>query len=231
MHRKTTLLLFWMLTGSLFAQSNVEGETQFWFDVTKFFPLADELGLGGDAGIRGFVLDGDWTVVYVRPTLKFDPLNTFSLRGGVGVFYAFQDGPKDIVEVRPWAGTLVRWPRIKKLRLQHRFRADLRFRKRQQLDFYTSVLRLRYRIGTTVPIGAQAGPKTFYIPISFELLMDSAGDLNARFINASRFVAGLGYRISDHWRIELNYTRILVRLDASDPLRSRFHVLRIQIKG
>jgi hypothetical protein len=214
------------------AQDPEPSLAEVWFDISKYFPVSNSLSLGGDTGVRGFVFEEEFTVVYIRPSFQYLLRDSLSLHGGVGVFYAFQEGPVNLGEIRPWGGVKLRWPTFKSIYLENYFRADGRFLRTQEIDEYLSVLRLRHRIGTVLPIAdKKPGGEGFYLPVSFEVFFRGAGDIPARFINQTRFTVGLGYQLNSGWRLETSYNWIQFRPDAGDEFATIAHMFRIQIKG
>jgi len=75
------------------------------------------------------------------------------------------------------------------------------------------------------------GGRGFYLPVSFEVFFPAAGDNTARFINQTRFTAGIGYRLTSGWRLETSYNWIQFRTDVRDEFVTTAHMIRIQIKG
>jgi len=228
------LLSLILLTSALHcaAQSSGSNLGEVWFDASKYFPINNSLSLGGDAGIRGFVTEEDYAAIYIRPSFDYRFSDQVSLHGGVGMFYAFQDGPFDVGEVRPWGGVKLRWPAFRSIYLENYSRAEGRFLLVRETDERFSVLRLRHRIGTVLPIGDMTpGGKGFYLPVSFEVFFPAAGDNVARFINQTRFTVGIGYQLTSGWRLEISYNWIQFKTDARDEFVTTAHMIRIQIKG
>jgi hypothetical protein len=206
-----------------------------WFDVSKYFRASGSLRLGGDSGVRGFVFEEEFVAVYVRPSFEYLWNDAVRLYGGVGLFHAFQDGPSDITEIRPWGGFSLRWPAFRSVYLENYFRAEGRFfrtRKIEEIEQALSSLRLRHRIGTVLPIaGKKPAGKGFYIPLSFEVFFRAAGDIPARFIDQTRFWIGIGYQLGSGWKLETSYSWIQLRNDTQEGFASTTHLIRIQIKG
>jgi len=226
------LLSLWNFSTCL-AQEDESADKQVWVDLTKYYPLDKRVQLGGDTGLRGFfAFDDEWTAFFIRPSMTYVARGNLSFHGGVGLFYAFQDGHNDAWEVRPWAGVRLSWPRIGPLPVEHYFRAEERFIRIESRPDFQSVLRLRYRFGTNVPLSPDNGQVSrFYVPLSYEFFMNAGGDVPARFVNNTRFVLGLGCRVTPKWRIELNYTLISFRGSTRDSFYTAAHVFRIQIRG
>jgi hypothetical protein len=221
--------LVWIAVAMVALSTHVDAESQLWFDVSKLFPVRNDLSLGGDTGIRGMILN-DFFLAYVRPTAAVEVHDRVSILGGVGLSYLFEDGPRDLIEIRPWGGVLARWPDFGQFGLRHYVRVEQRF-LRIQNEVDLSVLRLRYRLGSVIPLPLGWRGRGIYVPVAVELFLNAAGDEIVRFINQSRFVAGVGYRMNDSWRIELNYTGIFIKIDATEGFQNPIHVFRIQIKG
>ena len=225
-------LCLWACALTTFCLGQEGAGEEIWFDIGKYYPVGKDTALGGDTGVRGFFFEEGSRVLFVRPSLRYRPTGNLSLYGGLGLFYAFREGPFDANEIRPWGGISLRWPTFRTVHIENYFRAEGRFLGSEQIDEVLSVLRLRHKLGTVLPLGnKQPGGVGFYLPVSFEVLFAAGGDIPARFINQTRLAVGLGYQINPCWRIELNYNNVRLRTDAGDDLATAIHLFRIQIKG
>jgi hypothetical protein len=205
---------------------------EIWFDIAKYYPLNSNLAIGGDTGLRGFVFEAGSNSLYVRPSLRFRTGDYLSFYGGVGLFYVFREGPFDANEIRPWGGVSLRWPTFRDVSIENYFRAEGRYLRSEEIDQVLSVLRLRHKLSTVLPLGnKQPGGAGLYLPVSAEVFFTAAGDTPARFINQTRFAVGVGYRLNPCWRIEFTYNSVRLRTDASDNFTTQIHLVRIQIKG
>ena len=231
----TKRALLWVFVGLRVFQYGFAQDTkkkQLWLDVTNHFAVNEQFRIGGDAGIRGFVFDEEWTVLYLRPSINYALNDRLTLHGGVGLFTAFVAEAGDTFEIRPRGGVRLRWPKIGKVLLEHYVRGEERYIRREEQGDFRSFSRLRYRVGAYFPIsGASLEEKGLYLPLLYEFFWVAGGDIPAMFMNHNRLVVGLGYRINSKWRIELQYTQMLFREGVGTGLVPTAHVFRIRVKG
>ena len=80
-----------------------------WADLATIKNYSDRFRYDGDYGIRGLLTSSDWTLVYLRPSVRYRMKPWLTLHGGAALFYNFFDG-EDLPELRPWVGRGgVRW--------------------------------------------------------------------------------------------------------------------------
>ena len=77
---------------------------QTWWDITTIYNFNDRWRYDGDQGTRGIVSNEEWTLIYVRPSVRYVSRSWISLHGGVGFFYTDQESIGYRFEIRPWAG-------------------------------------------------------------------------------------------------------------------------------
>ena len=104
----TLLALF--IPGAAAAQSREFSELHTWSDLATIYDFSDRFRYDGDYGLRGVISDPEWTLLYVRPSVRYRPRDWVTLHGGAGLFYNFLDGD-DLPGLRPWLGASVAPPR------------------------------------------------------------------------------------------------------------------------
>ena len=201
------LFFAWGSLSNIHAQEQNIPTNHLWFDFYNFFPITEKLEYGGDLGFRHAFSDFPWSRIYIRPTLAYRWKEKIRFLGGFKFAYTSQDILANTFEIRPWLGIKINWPKIRRFTFQHFLRLEQRFQFNTGSDSWASETRLRYRLGTRVPINHPTIiDKTFYLPLWAEFFRNARGDLTERFASKVRLTAGLGYRFDKKWRLEFEYT-------------------------
>ena len=88
-----------------FAQNPPEFEEfHTWTDAATIVNFSDDFRYDGDYGIRGLLTDSNWTLVYIRPSVRYRAKPWLMLHGGAALFYNFFRDKEDLPELRPWVG-------------------------------------------------------------------------------------------------------------------------------
>ena len=160
----------------------------------------------GDAAYKIRIDDVNWMQFQVYPSLRYLANATVDLRGGVGFIYTGQVPATNTFEIRPYQGTRLIWPRLKRLEFYHPIRLEERFLFQTGAKLSAS-LRLRYKLGTVIPIGDVIEHITGYnrtsIPVSIELFFDGGG-IQEQFGSRLRISAGFAYVFSATWSTDIN---------------------------
>jgi hypothetical protein len=178
---------------------------QTWTDYTSLYWMTHNLRYTGDYGIRGAIANRDWTTIYARPDAAWHAFSWFTVTGGVGGFYTFQDA--DQFELRPFVGATAVWPELGRWRFDHYLR--LEWRNVWTYDSTTTFdgdLRLRYRIRVHTPsFGRGFNGLPFYGAASFEAFTDT-DEIAEQFANRTRSTLVLGHLVTQRWRLEFHFT-------------------------
>jgi hypothetical protein len=177
-----------------------ETDAQIWLDYHFHGGARERLRTSFDLGYRQVVgeeaLIGDWLRVHLRGGLAWAAKDWLSLEAGAGAFYTYErrDEVADTIEIRPWQGVKVFWPSVstsRRIVLTHFLRLEQRiFVREGDAEFD---LRMRYRLGTSIPLNAPTiTKKAFYLPLSIEGFFNGKGDLEEVFADRLRVTAGLG---------------------------------------
>ncbi len=159
----------------------------------------------GDGAYKLQLSSGTWMRWQAAPSIRYLATRAIDVRGGLGLYYTLQDGP-DQTELRPYQGAKLIWPTLRKFELSHLARLEERlvFQPGADPDFG---LRIRYRVGTVLPLGSLIERVTGYnrisIPLSLELFIDPA-DVEERFASTVQLLAGLAYIIDRDWSVDLS---------------------------
>ena len=140
------------------------------------------------------------------PSLRYLARGSADLRGGVGLIYTSQEDADNTFEIRPYQGTQLSWPRLKRFEFRHLIRLEERFVFQPGVDANAG-LRLRYKLGTVIPIGAVieniSGYHRVAIPVSIEVFF-GRDDVKEQFGSRLRISAGLAYIINPQWSADVN---------------------------
>ena len=108
------------------AQSPEFAEFHTWTDVATIYNFSERWRYDGDYGLRGVLTDPNWTLLYLRPSVRYRHAQWLRLHGGAALFYNFFAGD-DLPELRPWVGVRIVGPPLGGgWRLSNYFRMELR---------------------------------------------------------------------------------------------------------
>ena len=221
-------LLALFLPGIALAQSREFSELHTWTDLATIYDFSDRFRYDGDYGVRGLISDPEWTLIYVRPSVRYRPRAWVSLHGGAAVLWTFLDGD-DLPELRPWLGVRFLGPspggftfsnylrlEMRAIYLKAEGEWDLGLRGRWQLQ----VTSPEFRIGSWTDFDALASIEPFF---DFDATtVDVLGD---------RFRVSLGIRkwLTPALRLGLNYLFHNVRVaDGESEFDFDDHVARVR---
>ena len=212
---------------NLDAQSEKLYDQHIWLEGFVAYPFSKKVEFFADASYRFvFTKKENWCRVMARPSLKWNLLNWMDLRGGLGVFYSNFKEDDDILEVRPWQGLNVSWPKLKYVKFAHLVRVE------QQILYNTStwdrrfVNRFRYQLSSRIKLSATKKFKYFFIPLSAEFFFRTDPELNKFLRNDGRYTVGLGYVLNRKITFNVRYFIQRSRSDEFDFTLSD-QVLRI----
>lgn len=171
----------------------------------------------------------DWRVVYLRPSVLFTLNSRFAIQGGVGFFQSFR--LIDQLEIRPWQGLLVRWPKVGRVSFQNLVRLEERLLRSRFLEKAIVIWRLRYKLSATIPLNStKVQEGTIYVPAYVELFTDLGGNIPKPSANRLRLSAGIGYKMPRDWAVEFSYIHQQARGGPLEEFLMGDHVFRIQFK-
>ncbi len=207
------------------AQASQFKEFHTWTDVRTTKNFSERFRYDGDYGIRGLLTDRAWTLVYLRPSVRYGAKPWVTLHGGVGLIYNFFDG-EDLPELRPWIGArftsqfpsgwvVTNYPRLE-------YRAFYYKSERH----WEGNFRGRWKLQVTSPRFEIGSAREFYGLAFVEPFFNSDLEgIGERF----RINLGMGKQLNDRLRAELNYLFHKVRWpDEGGTLALDDHVLRLR---
>lgn len=215
--RNKLTLKFWFsllfaaaLSISGFSQSKFSLIT--WADFNYTYNQNEKFGIGGDVGSRGIITKPNWSMLYVRPTVKYH-LNPFvQISGALGLFQTFQAEPSDMFEIRLAQEAKAEWPSFNNFSFIHRGRFEERFLfynpDNVDIDFDTQQENFRFRYmlsarSTYFKLSQRA--EYLYLTTGAEYFIPVGNNVNERFFNASRVQVGFGQELKLNWNYEVDF--------------------------
>ena len=231
MKSKLLLLAILLLFLPSLARSADDTDVQLWADYDGYFYFRPNWEFYGDAGFRTVLETIEWQKIYARPSLRYHvkdhPLEG---RGGFGVFYTHNDTTSNQLELRPWGGLLVKWPKISSLTISNYFRLEGRFIWNTDDWSQSETLRFRYRVGTKITQNLDVVEKYFYIPVSAEWFANVGPDVAEVYSGRFRGSVGLGYIFNNIWVGEFHFTVQSSRSGSDQTFETNDYIFRFQIK-
>jgi hypothetical protein len=201
-----------------------------WIDITTIYQFADRWHYDGDQGIRGVISGDGFTLLYLRPSVRYRVYDWFMVHGGVRFFRTDFEDDLDTFEVGPWQGLRFIWPRFKGYAVSHYLRLEERMiwsaNGESGFDF---TLRSRYQLGFRTPNFDVLFPNGIYLTGSLEVFWDLEDGFGENLLNRIRWDLGAGTNISKNWRVELHgISQDGGEIDL-DPFSSDEKILRVRL--
>ena len=180
-------------------------DNQLWFDVVPHFEINDRMDFYGDGSYRTSTSGDKFNRLMVRPSVRFHWTYELDLIGGLGLTFTWEEEDYNTVELRPYQGIRLSWPKIWRMNFKFRALIEERLIWNNNKEFDPN-LRLRLRVKTNFPINKPSMDyKTVYIPMSYEVFGNVGPAVVERFRNQSRAKIGLGYVFSEKWMGEFEF--------------------------
>ena len=230
------ILLTISVSPSAFVSSGFCGQSEFqtWFDITTIHRFADNWRYDGDLGSRGILSQSDFTLFYVRPSVRYRVKPWFTVHGGIRFFKVFDIVGEDTFEIGPWQGLRFTWPQLGKWAVSHYFRLEeqMIWQTTGERDFSFN-LRARYQLGFRSPNYDILFKNGLYFVTSGELFWNLKETFTNNFVNRVRVVLGAGTKVTDSLRVELHYTlqdgKGVEDNIFENPFDSEEHILRLRL--
>jgi hypothetical protein len=199
-----------------------------WTDLATIYNFSDSFRYDGDYGIRGLITDRDWTLIYVRPSVRYRFNLRLQLHGGAALFYNIFPG-KDLPELRPWAGIRFVGPRPVGFTISNYFRLEMRAFYLKSTREWDAGFRGRWQLQVTSPRFNIGSAREFYALISIEPFFNIGSSIAGSFGNRFRYNMGIGMQVTHQLRIDLNYLFHQIRVvDQDGELVNDDHVVRLR---
>jgi hypothetical protein len=224
------LVLLAALYVNLTAQDD-QTDSQSWFDFRTFYTIDEKWTYDGDYGMRGFISDENWRRVYIHPAFVYDLSTAIDLRGGMRFIFTKEKDLSNTFEIRPWQGIRFIWPKTSWVILSQYVRLEERFTWGMEDDSFDFVFRLRYRIMAKTPnLKLVSINQTFYFLTSLELFANLGEAIQETFVDRSRITFGMGYFITQAWRVELHYILQGSNLFTEEGYTADVKILRLRLR-
>lgn len=222
----TWLLLIWGLP--TYGQEEII-DHQLWFDVIPHFEINNRLEFYGDGSYRTSTTSDKFRKFVLRPSLRYHWTYELDLLGGLGFFLTFEEEDYNTVELRPFQGVRLNWPKIWRMNFKQRGLVEERFIWNNQGQFDPN-LRFRYRIKTKLPLNNPSmSYKTLYIPMSYEIFANVGPNEVESYSNRARAILGMGYVFSEKWIGEFEVTFQRSRSTSDDDLILSDRIFRFKL--
>ena len=212
------------MSGVASAQDEVTG--QLWTDYHAHFYHSESMEYYADGGIRFGGGDDKFVRAYVRPSIRYHHSEKLRFLAGLGVFGTNYEVAPSTLEIRPWQGVRFRWPKLGRFQFSNLVRLEQRLTFSENDSAFQ--LRLRYQLGTTLPLMAVPW-RGFYVPVSFEFFFD-AGDNVDLFSDELRLNAGVGYVVNEVWIFTFLLTVERTRSEQDSSFSTADIIFRFQVK-
>lgn len=217
------------ITQSAASQATESDDFSIWIDAKTNYGLGDRWVYNGDQGFRALITDSYWRLLYIRPSARYDATSWFKVHGGIGFFYAFLEAKSDLLELRPWMGLKLLWPRPAGFNFSHYFRLEERFLSSTGSGEWESSLRARYQLQVKTPAFDIGHTKGYYALAYGEIFENLTGSIRELFIGRIRIDGAIGKTVGQNSRIELHYMYQLTRIGAGEEFTLHDHILRIRL--
>jgi len=199
-----------------------------WTDLATIKNFNERFRYDGDYGVRGLLTDGDWTLVYLRPSVRYRAKPWMTLHGGAALFYNFFDGD-DLPELRPWVGVRLPYRLPSGWVISNYFRLEYRAFYLKRESKWDGSFRGRWQLQATSPRFDIGSASDFYGLVSVEPFFTFGAGSEDTFGDRFRFNLGLGRQFNSRLRTELNYVFHKVRLPGEGgSLDFDDHVVRLR---
>ncbi len=235
--KRGQLILVLVLMGVLLSSSKPAAsqipefeEFHTWTDIATIYNFSDRFRYDGDYGVRGFITDRNWTLIYLRPSVRYRFRPWLRLHGGAALFYNFFDDIEDLPELRPWVGVRFVGPRPGGFVISNYFRLELRAFYLKDQAQWDATLRGRWQVQVTSPRFSIGSAEQFYALISVEPFFDlESTTIDGTFGSRFRYNMGIGKEVARGLRIDLNYLFHKIRvLEEGGDLDADDHVVRLR---
>jgi len=180
---------------------------QLWADYNPSWQVRPNLELYGDLGARSEIQSGGWWRFVVRPSVRFQASERVRVSGGLGIFFTLNDVIADRLEIRPWQGASLTWPRGR-VPIEHFVRLEERFDFNLRNGNSLNSVRFRYRLRPSFDWGQVRPGRYWRLLASGEIFYHIVGE-PAQFDEEVRLTVGIerGYREGLRLRLDATWQK------------------------
>lgn len=133
------------------------------------------------------------------------------------------------MELRPFQGVHIIWPRIKYMKFRHRFMIEERFLWSKLVADFNIYSRFRYRIETSIPVNnPSVVNNTFYLRPMGELFINVATTDETIRISSGKLSLAIGYRFTQKYSAEFRYEFQSSQNGTDASERDNAHLFRLR---
>lgn len=175
-----------------------------WTDIATIYSFSANFRYDGDYGIRHLLSSRNFTQIYLRPSVRYRFEPWLMVHGGFAWFQSFFTNNENYLEMRPWVGLRILWPRIDGWVVSNYLRFEYRISRFENESEWNRQLRGRFQVQVTSPNFSIGDNEKFYALAFIEPFqnIDTSGD--QFFADRLRINFGFGNRLTNSFRIELN---------------------------
>ena len=199
-----------------------------WTDVATIYNFSERFRYDGDYGLRGVLTDSNWTLLYLRPSVRYRVEPWIQLHGGAALFYNFFPG-EDLPEFRPWVGVRFVTELPSEFSLSNYFRLEWRAFYFKEKSKWDAGFRFRWQLQVTSPRFRIGSLEEFYGLVSVEPFIDGSSEIDDTFGDRFRYNMGIGKQVAGGLRIDLNYLFHSIRVsEVEGNFNFDDHVIRLR---
>jgi len=198
---------------------------QIWLDFYSHYTISDKVEYYGDAGYRSIITERSWNRIYIRPSFKSTINDIVELHTGVGLFYVFDKFEYNTLEISPWQGIQLAWPKRNRISFKHLIKIE------ERLDYVTEdwsssfEIRFRYKLSTKIKL-----KNKWYIPGYLEYFLPMSLDKSQElYRNKSRAGVGLGYNFSPELKVAVLFNWQTSRSGIDEDLEVSDYAYQLKI--
>lgn len=186
-----------------------QNSVQTWYDVEFNYQAGPRLLANLEVGPKVLVSGAaGWNSVDVSPGLEYSPTPQLDLLAYVPLSQTVQVQGLNTFEMRLSSGFRYTFRLNQRLFFRNRTLFEYRSIDFQDSDSAQTSSRFRTRVEARAALNkpTYAANHMLYGIADFEVFANLGAPPSERFLNRTRFRAGLGYRFSHYWRTEVLYT-------------------------
>ncbi len=216
------ILIFLVLSyDRVAAQKDSDIEKQVWTMAFLNWKLNEKWVYNQDVAWMATFDEPAFNRIFLRSQITRRFSKIWDVTGGLIYVHTFIKDDFTTNELRPWIGTMLRWPTFGRVTILNYLRFEERYRHTIGEDNWDQNARLRYRVMTNIPINNPSfKDKTWYGQLAYEFY-SSTFDVDVRFATADihRFDGGIGYWQNFNNRYELNVIAFNSRADNGNEFK------------
>ena len=230
--KKLTLMLLIAFSISIVTSAQTDSlsegrivNQQIWLDFYSHYTISDKVEYYGDAGYRSIITEKSWNRIYIRPSFRYKIHKKIELHTGVGLFYVFDKYDYNTLEITPWQGVQVNWPRGKRIRFKHMLKIEERFNYITDTWVSSFELRFRYKMSAKVKINDKwfiPGYLEYFLPFSLQ-------GSEEIYQNKGRAGLGIGYNFSSEFKVAFLFNWQTSRSGINENLKVSDYAYQLKI--